>query len=98
MIGGPARSLPMPGPPHYCLPSLAVHSRRLKGGSKQGESPMSNAVDNFMSQVAAKNPGEPEFHQAVREVVESIMPIVESTPAYRKAKILDRIAEPQRGI
>ena len=52
---------------------------------------MSNAVESFMSQVTAKNPGEEEFLQAVREVVESVMPIVESTPAYRKARILERM-------
>src|SRR5687768_17458835 len=59
---------------------------------------MSNAVQSFMSQVTAKNPGEDEFLQAVREVVESVMPIVESTPAYRKAKILERMVEPERVI
>jgi glutamate dehydrogenase (NADP+) len=59
---------------------------------------MSNAVQSFMSQVVAKNPGEDEFLQAVREVVESVMPIVESTPAYRKAKILERMVEPERAI
>ena len=59
---------------------------------------MSNAVQSFMSQVTAKNQGEDEFLQAVREVVESVMPIVESTPAYRKAKILERMVEPERVI
>ncbi|MCY2993541.1 MAG: NADP-specific glutamate dehydrogenase [Planctomycetota bacterium] len=53
-------------------------------------------VAEFMEQVAAKNPGEQEFHQAVREVVESVMPLVEATPAYRKAKILERMVEPER--
>src|SRR5687767_4367632 len=59
---------------------------------------MSNAVQSFMTQVVAKNPGEEEFHQAVKEVVESVMPIVESTPAYRKAKLLERMVEPERMI
>ncbi len=59
---------------------------------------MSSHVDSFMSQLIAKNPGEEEFHQAVREVVESVMPVVESTPAYRHAKILERIVEPERVI
>ena len=45
-----------------------------------------------------QNPGQPEFHQAVREVVESVMPVVEATPAYRKAKILERMVEPERVI
>ncbi|MBI2896376.1 MAG: NADP-specific glutamate dehydrogenase [Deltaproteobacteria bacterium] len=54
------------------------------------------SVDAFMAQVVAKNPGETEFHQAVREVAESVVPLVEATPAYRRAKILDRIVEPER--
>jgi glutamate dehydrogenase (NADP+) len=56
------------------------------------------AVDAFMANVVTKNPSEPQFHQAVREVVESILPLVESTPAYRQAKILERIVEPERTI
>src|SRR5579864_5726874 len=59
---------------------------------------MSNSVDAFMAQVIATNPNEPEFHQAVREVVESVMPVVESVPAYRQAKVLERIVEPERQI
>ena len=55
---------------------------------------MASPVEAFMSQVAAKNPGEAEFHQAVREVVESVMPVVDATPAYRRAKILERLVEP----
>ncbi len=57
---------------------------------------MSGAIDQFMSSVIEKNPGESEFHQAVREVVESVLPLVESTPAYRKARILERMVEPER--
>jgi glutamate dehydrogenase/leucine dehydrogenase len=53
-------------------------------------------VEEFMAQVVANNHGQPEFHQAVREVVESVYPVVEATPAYRKAKILERIVEPER--
>ena len=55
-------------------------------------------VDEFMAHVVAKNPGQPEFHQAVREVVESIFPIVQANRAYRKAKILERMVEPERVI
>jgi glutamate dehydrogenase/leucine dehydrogenase len=51
-----------------------------------------------MENVITKNPAEPEFHQAVREVVESVLPVVESTPAYRQAKILERMVEPERVI
>ena len=59
---------------------------------------MPSAVDAFMAQVAARNPGQPEFHQAVREVVECVLPIVEANPAYRKAKLLERMVEPERVI
>jgi glutamate dehydrogenase (NADP+) len=59
---------------------------------------MSNTIDGFMSSVIERNKVEPEFHQAVREVVESVMPVVESVPAYRQAKILERMVEPERVI
>jgi glutamate dehydrogenase/leucine dehydrogenase len=45
-----------------------------------------------------KNPAEKEFHQAVREVIESIYPIIEQNPAYKEANILERIVEPERVI
>jgi glutamate dehydrogenase/leucine dehydrogenase len=51
-----------------------------------------------MTEVIARNPAQPEFHQAVREVVESVMPVIESTPAYREMKILERLVEPERVI
>ena len=56
------------------------------------------SVDQVMAQVMAKNPGEHEFHQAVREVFESVMPVVEANPVYRKMKILERLVEPERVI
>jgi len=59
---------------------------------------MSDAVNAFMEGIIAKNPGEKEFHQAVREVAESVMPFIEKNPKYRKGKILERIAEPERVI
>ena len=46
---------------------------------------MASTADAFIAQVVAKNPGETEFHQAVREVAESVMPIIEATPAYQLA-------------
>ncbi|MEM7158695.1 MAG: NADP-specific glutamate dehydrogenase [Myxococcota bacterium] len=49
-----------------------------------------------MERVRSKNPAEDEFLQAVREVAESVMPLVETTPAYRQAKILERMVEPER--
>lgn len=55
-------------------------------------------VDNFMQLVKAKNPGENEFHQAVLEVAETVIPFIEANPKYKTAKILERIAEPERVI
>lgn len=57
---------------------------------------MSNAVKAFMERVVEKNPGETEFHQAVMEVAESIIPFIEATPKYRGAMLLERIVEPER--
>jgi glutamate dehydrogenase (NADP+) len=59
---------------------------------------MSNYVNDFMSEIKAKNPAQPEFHQAVYEVVNSVSLALERHPEYRKAKILERIAEPERVI
>jgi len=51
-----------------------------------------------MAEIIAKNPGENEFHQAVEEVAESLLPFIEENPHYKDAKILQRIAEPERVI
>ncbi|MDP2921314.1 MAG: Glu/Leu/Phe/Val dehydrogenase dimerization domain-containing protein, partial [Candidatus Omnitrophota bacterium] len=59
---------------------------------------MSKKIDEFMAKVIERNPGEPEFHQAVREVAESVMPFIEKNPKYQKAKILERMTEPERVI
>ena len=55
-------------------------------------------VNDFMAKVIAKNPGEVEFHQAVHEVVESLIPYIEENPQYKEAKILDRMVEPERVV
>jgi glutamate dehydrogenase (NADP+) len=59
---------------------------------------MSDYVAQLMAQVKAKNPAEPEFHQAVHEVAESVQLVYERHPEYRKAKVLERIIEPERVI
>ncbi len=63
---------------------------------------MANAFDqqinDFMAKVIAKNPSEVEFHQAVHEVVETLIPFVEENPQYKAAKVLERIVEPERVI
>lgn len=55
-------------------------------------------VNEFMAKVIAKNPGESEFHQAVQEVVESLMPFINENPKYQYAKVLERMVEPERVI
>lgn len=55
-------------------------------------------LNEFMTKVIAKNPGEPEFHQAVKEVAESLLPFINENPKYKQAKILERLAEPERVI
>ncbi|MBM3419642.1 MAG: NADP-specific glutamate dehydrogenase [Bacteroidetes bacterium] len=59
---------------------------------------MDPRVQQFMAMIKAKNPGENEFHQAVQEVTESLIPFIDENPKYRHAKILERIAEPERVI
>jgi glutamate dehydrogenase (NADP+) len=59
---------------------------------------MSEFVKSFMSGVEARNPAEPEFLQAVREVVESLSLVLDQHPEYREARILERIVEPERVI
>ena len=55
-------------------------------------------VQSVYEQVLKRNPGEAEFHQAVKEVLECLEPVLEKHPEYVKAKILDRLVEPERQI
>ena len=56
-------------------------------------------VDEVIELVEKKNPGEPEFHQAVKEVLESLKPVVEANEEkYRKEALLERLVEPERVI
>ncbi len=59
---------------------------------------MDQNVKKFMDDVIAKNRAEDEFHQAVLEVVESVMPFIDENPKYKEAKILERMTEPERVI
>jgi glutamate dehydrogenase (NADP+) len=59
---------------------------------------MNDYVSSLMSEVKAKNPSEPEFHQAVQEVAESLALVFERHPEYRHARILERILEPERVV
>jgi len=59
---------------------------------------MSDYTKNLVIKVKAQNANEPEFHQAVEEVVESLDLVLERHPEYRSAKILERMVEPERII
>lgn len=58
----------------------------------------SEYINNLLAQVKAKNPNEPEFHQAVQEVFESLELVIERHPEYKSFKILERMVEPERVI
>ncbi len=55
-------------------------------------------IDAFMADIKSKNPNETEFLQAVHEVAEAVIPYIEENPKYKTAKILSRIAEPERTL
>jgi glutamate dehydrogenase (NADP+) len=59
---------------------------------------MKNWAKGILEIVKRKDPGEPEFHQAVEEVVESLAPFIEKNPKYADAKIIERMTEPERVI
>ena len=58
----------------------------------------SSYVSDVIAQTVAKNPAEPEFHQAVQEVLESLAPVFERRPEFRTARILERMVEPERVV
>jgi len=59
---------------------------------------MYESPEHFMTYVKEKNPNQPEFHQAVEEVVDSVWPLIENNPKYQAANVLERIIEPERTI
>ncbi len=59
---------------------------------------MSPFVEQFMADLKAKHPAQPEFHQAVQEVIASLEPVIDRHPEYREARILERVVEPERVI
>ncbi|EER58634.1 Glutamate dehydrogenase (NADP(+)) [Acidovorax delafieldii 2AN] len=56
------------------------------------------SVDSFLAQVAQRNPGQPEFLQAVTEVMESLWPFIEKHPRYAEQGLLERLVEPERVV
>ncbi|HEX6331755.1 MAG TPA: NADP-specific glutamate dehydrogenase [Actinomycetota bacterium] len=59
---------------------------------------MKTYLDELLGTVVERNPGEPEFHQAVREVLGSLAPVLDRRPVYGEARILERIVEPERVV
>ena len=53
-------------------------------------------LDRFMAGLIRRNPYHPEFHQAVQEVAEKVIPFINQHPEYEKARILERMTEPDR--
>ena len=57
---------------------------------------MASYAEKVLAQVKANNPGEPEFHQAVTEVLESLKVVVDNDPVYEQTGLLERLVEPER--
>lgn len=55
-------------------------------------------VDNVLEQLIAKNPAQPEFHQAATEVLNSLRPVIDANPQYQNTSLLERLVEPERQI
>src|SRR5258708_11424306 len=85
-------------PRHFSVP-MSMTTRGLSQMSVKTLSPQAQkTVDVFMAGLIERTERQPEFHQAVQEVIESLMPFVLEHPEYEKARILDRITEPDRTI
>lgn len=57
-----------------------------------------NYVDNVLSELIAKNPAQPEFHQAATEVLTTLKPVIDANPKFQEAALLERLVEPERQI
>ena len=55
-------------------------------------------MSDLLKSITARDPGEREFHQAVQEVIESVKPVLDQNPRYRKEAVLERVIEPERVI
>ena len=55
-------------------------------------------LERFMNGLIQHNPDQEEFHQAVREIAEKVIPFITAHPKYRKARILERMTKPNRTI
>jgi len=77
-----------------------AHATATAGSSRLEALPAKtlSSIEAFLDAMAAKNPAQPEFHQAVREVVECLGPCLARHPHYLKARVLERLTEPDRAI
>jgi len=66
--------------------------------SRASEQHATEYLERFMAGLRRRNPGEPEFHQAVEEVAKDLIPYLEDKQAYKDAHVLDRMTEPDRVI
>ena len=55
-------------------------------------------IEKFINGLIKRNPGEPEFHQAVQEVANTIIPFTLEHPEYKRAQVFERMTEPDRVI
>src|ERR1035437_407558 len=78
--------------------SKVLDEPRTQGRAKPETHKQKEYVSALLADVKAKNPAQREFHQAVQEVAESVGLVLEKHPEYRRAKIFERIVEPERVI
>jgi glutamate dehydrogenase (NADP+) len=86
------------GPMSNAADGHAIRSERALSDPAWGAGRMDEKLEGVYETVLRRNPGEHEFHQAVREVLETVGPIVAKHPEYVEAKLLERICEPERQI
>ena len=77
----------------HCIKKLQ-HNMYLR----KEEIEMANLVQKYIDIAKAKNPGEPEFHQTIEEVLTSIEPVLEAHPEYVEAGLVERLIEPERTV
>ncbi len=81
-----------------CAPASRLGRKGGEIAAKPVEPNGKDELGDFLAQVRLRNPAEIEFHQAVNEVAKSVWPFIEKNPKFKQAKILQRIAEPERVI
>src|SRR5262249_6811831 len=103
-VGRPPVFPPLRRSAYACLPGTrgtAIPCRRAGPLTIQGDRMAANAardVAGFMEGVRRRSPNEPEFHQAVQEFAETVMPFALDHAAYVRANILERVTEPDRAV